>query len=346
MKAKRIWYCLVLMLMGLGIGSGLRVAAQDKEDDLRVTAAWVRPGEEMSAAYMQIHNAGRQPQHLVAVEVSGALAEVHEMQMDGDIMRMQHVERLEIPAGETLRLKPGGYHVMLMELAEPLQVGDSLDLTLIFATGTEIRVTAWVSQNPIPNELAPDALTNLALEAVAAERYVGQVVNPPIAVQDFEAPASDADLQRLSDSAGTWRVIFVGYMHCPDFCPLTLATYRRAKALLGDLADEVSFVFISVDAVRDTPSAIRRYLDNFDTDFIGFAPDDATLQRIQPDYGFYYERRLDEGTQAIYTIDHSTRSYVLDREGVLRTSFAYDTPAQDIADMLTWYLEHEAVLEE
>lgn len=130
-------------------------------------------------------------------------------------------------------------------------------------------------------------------------------------------------------------------MHCPDFCPLTLVDYTQAKEALGSTADQVTFIFISVDAARDTPEQLQTYLAHFDSNFVGFAADDATLARIQPDYGFYYERRLESESEAIYTIDHSTRSYLLDRDGVLRTSFAYDTDPEVMAAALHWYLAHE-----
>jgi protein SCO1/2 len=230
---------------------------------------------------------------------------------------------------------------MLMGLKAPLVEGESVTLTLRFESGTEVTVDAQITHEPIPLELEPDALTTASLEAVAAGTYVGQVIDPPIQVQDFEAPSSHADITRFSDTDGTWRVIFFGYMHCPDFCPLTLVDYKHAKAKLGDAVDDVTFVYVSVDAVRDTADALENYLANFDTAFVGYSADDLTLARIQPDYGFYYERRMEAGSQAVYTIDHSTRSYVVDRDGVLRTSFAYDTEPEAIASALRWYIEHE-----
>ena len=329
---------IILMLMTVAIV----IAQDDDETMIRVTGAWARPGEEMSAAYLQIHNDSlTNDEQLIAVLLDIGWTEIHETQMENDVMRMRPVNAIDIPAGETVRLEPGGYHIMLMELTEPLIEGNTFTLTLIFASGEEISTETWISNIPIPHELDADALTELALTAVAEEHYVGQVVNPPIQVQDFIAPGSSENLTRLSDTNDTWRVIFFGYMHCPDFCPLTLIDYRDTRTLLGDVANEVTFMFISVDSVRDTPETVHSYLANFDPSFVGFSPDDSTLSRIQPDYGFYYERRLDEGTQAIYTVDHSTRSYLLDRNGVLRASFAYNTNPQQIADALLWYLENE-----
>lgn len=332
-------------IVGLGlflIIISLAVMAQDDGDGpIAVTHAWARPGDEMSAVYLNITNTGVEPDQLISVETSAGTAEIHTTRMENDVMRMRPVETLTIPAGETVALKPAGTHIMLLNLTLPLVENETLSLVLVFASGITLEVEARISETPIALAIENDPLASVTVDAVSHGMYLGQVVNPPIQVQDFIAPGSNSELNRLSDTNGSWRLIFFGYMHCPDFCPLTLVDYTRVKALLGDNADEVTFMLISVDSVRDTPDAMRRYLDNFDTDFVGFSPDDDTLRQIQPDYGFYYERRLDSGTQAVYTVDHSTRSYLVDRNGILRASFAYDTEPQRIADALLWYLEHE-----
>jgi hypothetical protein len=80
--------------------------------------------------------------------------------------------------------------------------------------------------------------------------------------------------------------VFFGYTRCPDFCPLTLAEYKSVKARLGDLAQQVTFVFISVDGARGTAPVLTEHLARFDPEFVGFSGDDATLAQIQPDYGF------------------------------------------------------------
>lgn len=169
--------------------------------------------------------------------------------------------------------------------------------------------------------------------------YVGEVVDPPVQLQDFTLPSSTGELMSLNDLNGKWRMMFFGYLHCPDFCPLTLVEYRQVKQLLGDDAGRVAFLYVSVDGVRDTPQALHDYLDNFDPAFIGFSGDDETLARIQPDYGFYYSRRLDSGSEAVYTIDHSTRSYLIDPDGWLRATFTYNTEPEVIAEALQWYLQ-------
>ena len=123
------------------------------QDGISVQNAWVRPtvGEQdATGAYLTITS--QEPMSLVGVATPAAeIAEVHEMKMDGDIMRMRMAERIEMKAGEPLELKPGGYHVMLMALTAPVEVGQEIELSLQFekADGSKIEmpVKAVASQN-------------------------------------------------------------------------------------------------------------------------------------------------------------------------------------------------------
>lgn len=329
-----------LLLFMLCVPLVLSALAQAEHPHLQVTGAWVRPTTEAtSAGYLQIRNYAEQDDQLLTVTSEQAMmTELHEVIMDGDIMRMRQVEAIDIPAGETVALQPNGLRIMLMGLSQPLIEGETLPLTLNFVSGVVVTVEALITFDPIPYILPSDALTERALEVVQDGYYVGQVVNPPIQVHNFSAPSSDEAVTQFSDLDGKWRMVFFGYIRCPDFCPMTLISHRRAKELLGDLAEAVTFVLVSVDADRDTPEALARYLLNFDPEFVAFSADDETLRRIQPDYGFYYERRMNANSLAVYTIDHSTRSYLIDPDGVLRASFAYDTSPNALAGALSWYI--------
>ena len=111
---------------------------------IAVKNAWVRtavPGQPGTGAFMSI--TAKDGAKLVGVSspVAG-VAEVHEMKMENDIMKMRAVPVLDLPAGQTVQLKPGGYHVMLMELKQVLPVGSSVPLTLVFrdSKGVESKV--------------------------------------------------------------------------------------------------------------------------------------------------------------------------------------------------------------
>ncbi|HSW22120.1 MAG TPA: copper chaperone PCu(A)C [Burkholderiaceae bacterium] len=98
-----------------------------------VKDAWVRGTVEQqkaSGAFMQITSAGGGKLLSVSSPVAG-VTEVHEMAMEGTTMRMRAVGSLELPAGKAVELKPGGYHVMLMDLKQQLKAGDAVPLTLV-----------------------------------------------------------------------------------------------------------------------------------------------------------------------------------------------------------------------
>jgi len=128
--------------------------------EVKATDAWARASSAMAsagAAYMTIENTGSAADALIGASSPAATtAEVHETVVmgspapgasaDGGMMGMQPVKRLEIPAGGTVELKPGSYHIMLIGLKQDLKVGDSVEITLTFEKVGEIKVTATVRE--------------------------------------------------------------------------------------------------------------------------------------------------------------------------------------------------------
>ncbi|MCR5885148.1 copper chaperone PCu(A)C [Rhizobacter sp. J219] len=103
------------------------------------------PGQPAGGAYLSVSNAGTTGDKLVSAsaDVSKSV-ELHEMKMDGDVMRMREVTAVEVPAGKAVELKPGGLHIMLMGLKAPLKQGDKFPLKLKFEKAGEVTVTVNV----------------------------------------------------------------------------------------------------------------------------------------------------------------------------------------------------------
>lgn len=110
--------------------------------------AWARAtvqGQKATGAFMRL--TAQEATRLVRVESPAAgVSEVHEMKMEGSVMKMRAMPGLDLPAGKAVELKPGGYHVMLMDLKAPLDKGSSVPLTLVFkdAKGTESQLQLQV----------------------------------------------------------------------------------------------------------------------------------------------------------------------------------------------------------
>jgi periplasmic copper chaperone A len=119
----------VSKLAFIALGLLFAVAAHAQVD---VTEAWVRgtvPGQKATGAFMQI-KANSAATLVGATSPVAGTVEIHEMRRDGDVMRMRAVPKIELPAGGTVELKPGGYHVMLMNLKAPLKRGDVVPIKL------------------------------------------------------------------------------------------------------------------------------------------------------------------------------------------------------------------------
>ncbi len=148
-------------------------------------------------------------------------------------------------------------------------------------------------------------------------------IDPPRELADFTLPGSSGQPLSLSDLQGKFTLLFFGYTHCPDICPLTLAHWKSIRAKLGDDAAQMNFLFISVDGGRDTPEVMAQYLSRFDPTFIGMSGDDATLARIGGAYGLYYQLHTEEGEN--YSVDHTSQSYLINPQGQMIDMFSYDT---------------------
>ena len=119
-------------------------------DAVNVTDAYARavpPGQPNSAVFMQLHNDGGEDRALVAAASAASdVVELHTHRMQDGMMQMRKIERIDLPAGETVTLKPGGLHVMLIGLKQPLQPGEDVAVTLTLDDGTELAVTAPVHE--------------------------------------------------------------------------------------------------------------------------------------------------------------------------------------------------------
>jgi len=128
------------------------VLAAPAAAQVSVRDAWVRgtvPGMKATGAFMRIES--RSDTRLVAAASPAApVVEIHEMAMVDNVMRMRAIPGLSVPAGKPLELRPGGYHVMLMDLPRPLERGSTVPITLTFQSADGRRETVKVSAEVRP----------------------------------------------------------------------------------------------------------------------------------------------------------------------------------------------------
>lgn len=134
----------LLLFVLLPLPALAQTAAAAPSAPLKIESAWVRAsvaGQSGTGGFMRL--TASEPLTLVGVRSPAAgISEIHEMRMEGDIMRMRAIPELRLPAGQPVDLRPGGYHLMLMSLKAPLKAGTEVPVTLILrdAKGAERQV--------------------------------------------------------------------------------------------------------------------------------------------------------------------------------------------------------------
>lgn len=161
--------------------------------------------------------------------------------------------------------------------------------------------------------------------------YQGSLIEPPVPAPDFELVDQDGQLFRLSEHKDKVILIFFGYTHCPDVCPVTLMDFKKIKAQLGNQSKDVIFLFITTDPERDTTEQLMNYLKNFDPEFIGLTDERSAMEPIWQDYGVY-QAKVESGDPDNYLVDHSARTYVIDKNGGLRLTYLFGTGSEVIAE--------------
>ena len=122
----------------------------------------------------------------------------------------------------------------------------------------------------------------------------------------------------LRDFRGKVVLIFLGYTHCPDVCPMALQVLKRTVNILDPKQREkVQVLFISVDPERDTPEIAQKYAEFFDPSFIGVTGPHEKLKEITKAYFAFY-RKVDQESGKDYLVDHTAYIYLIDPKGNLK----------------------------
>lgn len=133
--------------------------------------------------------------------------------------------------------------------------------------------------------------------------------------------------------------LFFGFTHCPDICPTHLARQAEVMRQLGPRASDVAVLFVSLDPERDTPEALKNYMNAFDPRFIALTGSPDETARIARQYKIFWQKTPLPGSALVYTIDHTTNSFVIDRQGRLRLVVPHEMSAADVTHDLKLLIE-------
>jgi protein SCO1/2 len=164
-------------------------------------------------------------------------------------------------------------------------------------------------------------LVTIVYELVRPQPFKGVVINPPPFAADFTLTDHYGKSFDLVSEKGKVVLLFFGYTNCPDECPATLAKLKYVSETLGNPVTDMQVLLVTTDPERDTAGQLKDYLANFNPDFLGLLGSPEALGRVYKSYGVTV---LDGGET------HSSRIYVIDRDGRLRLTFPAEMSPDDM----------------
>jgi protein SCO1/2 len=132
--------------------------------------------------------------------------------------------------------------------------------------------------------------------------------------RDFALTDENGTPRTLLDFRGKVVLIFFGYTQCPDVCPTTMADFSTVMKRLGPDAKRVQVLFVTIDPERDTPDVLKRYVPNFDPNFLGLYGTKEQTAAVAKEFKVFYQK-VDGPTAESYSMDHTAGTYVFDGLG-------------------------------
>lgn len=147
-----------------------------------------------------------------------------------------------------------------------------------------------------------------------------QLANPAAATPDFSLTDQEGRRFVAGDLRGQTALLFFGFTNCQGVCPATLQVLRQATHAAGTDTANLRVVLISVDGERDTPAAMKAYLEPFGPAFMGLTGTPADVSRIAKGYRAVFFKGMPRPAGG-YDVEHTSQVYLVDRQGRLRATF-------------------------
>jgi protein SCO1/2 len=199
-------------------------------------------------------------------------------------------------------------------------------------------LSLWLNQGPTPEQQLARQLSELQPAAAAPAAIGGS----------FALTDQNGKTVKDTDFRGKIMLVFFGFTHCPDICPVTLSTLGNVLVQLGDEAKQVIPVLITVDPARDTPRRLKEYLKDFNPQTVGLTGTKEELEKVLKDYKAYAARQEaakkdheahGEGHEHNYVMNHSSLVYLMGKNGEYVTHFSQDEPEQKMVETLRKQLQ-------
>ena len=184
---------------------------------------------------------------------------------------------------------------------------------------------AWLSRQP-----------GGGTETVAGGSYF---LPSPLPAPEFTLVSHEGSHVSSGDFPGKVLAVFFGYTSCPDVCPLTLTHLSRAFRDMGETGERIQVLLITVDQIRDTPERLSAYLRNFHPSFLGLTGSEEEIRVVADGFGVYFSRSDSTAEHGTYTVDHTARTFLIDRYGRIPLTFPVTATPEEMARDMTTLIE-------
>lgn len=171
--------------------------------------------------------------------------------------------------------------------------------------------------------------------------FAGTELDPAPLATDFAGTNWNGTPFQLKALQEEVVLLFFGYTSCPDVCPTTLAEMKKLYDLLGEDAQDVAVVLVTVDPERDTVARLAEYVPAFNAAFYGVFLESDVLEETKRAYGIFAQKAESGSapTAAGYLVDHTASLLVLDRQGRWRLLYSFGTTAEEMLSDIRYLLQ-------
>lgn len=184
-----------------------------------------------------------------------------------------------------------------------------------------------------------------ALQPTASHGIQG-MLSQPQTIKPFQLTRHDGQPLNVDSFKGKWTMLFFGYTHCPDICPMALSILRGIKLNIDEQypqqTQDTQFIFVSVDGKRDTPTQLGQYITYYHPEFIGATGTEKQVNVLTRQLNIVY-MKMPEQEDGSYIINHSSTILLVAPDGKLVGRFS--TP-HEIADIIQRYIDMRQFIEE
>ena len=165
------------------------------------------------------------------------------------------------------------------------------------------------------------------------QTFVGTDISSVPMDTAFSLKDFNGRIRTLEDFKGKVVVLFFGFTHCPDICPTTLTDLKKTMVLLKDKASAVQVIFITLDPARDTEDVLKKFIPTFNSSFLGLTGTESDIDKVANQLKIF-NKKVNDGSKAGYTIDHSAGLYVIDKKGSIKLHISNGQKPEDLASDL------------